>query len=116
MTGVLRSAESPLHGADDFRIFLKKSAPIMTGETAFPLRCYDSYPLTSCSRASTASHKITKYCAEKVRSFFIVTERRNNKKMQNRTLILLSSNAKKSSLRLPVQPIKATTDYIQNTI
>jgi hypothetical protein len=29
---------------------------------------------------------------------------------------LLSSNAKKSSLRLPVQPIKATTDYIQNTI
>ena len=50
ISGALRSTEGPLHGADDFRIFLKKSAPIMTGETAFPLRCYDSYPFASCSR------------------------------------------------------------------
>ena len=49
ITGALRSAESSLREADDFRKFPKKSAPIMTGETAFPLRCYDSYPFASCS-------------------------------------------------------------------
>ena len=50
MTGALRSTEGPLHGADDIRQFSHKYAPIMTGETAFPLRCSDSYPFASCSR------------------------------------------------------------------
>jgi len=66
-----------------------KIAPIMTWETAFPLRCYDSYPFASCSRdrpqaiwelwlkATKPGLKIyfqtfTTDRAEKVRSFFIV--------------------------------------------
>ena len=83
MPGALRSAESPLHGADDFRKFMKESAPIMTGETAFPLRCYDSYPFASCSREPTASDIFTTDRAEKVRSFLLSEDGRFIKNAQS---------------------------------
>jgi hypothetical protein len=51
-----------------------KIAPIMTGETAFPLRCSDSYPyvnLQSVSYRHRLQSRITLTVLKKVRSFFI---------------------------------------------